>query len=148
MTWFFLPAAVWVFACGVCDYRRRRIPNILMFFGWAGASALVVHQSLKGESLGALQAAITLAVWGLAILFWLQGWWGAGDAKFVMALALAFPDLWMFLAMFLGNLAAGVTAARAAREDGQLGHRQRTLPAVTVLGLGWLAWAAALLVKG
>jgi Flp pilus assembly protein protease CpaA len=148
MTWFSLPAAVWVIACGVCDYRQRRIPNTLMFFGWAGASALVIHHNLTGNGLTALQATITLAVWGLAILFWLPGWWGAGDAKFVMALALAFPDLWMLLAMFLVNWIAGVIAARAVCEDGQPSQKRHTLPGVTVLGLGWLAWAAVLLLKG
>jgi Flp pilus assembly protein protease CpaA len=148
MTWFSIPAAVWVIACGAWDYRRRRIPNTLMSFGWAGASALVLHQNLTGDGLGAAQVTITLAVWGLAILFWLQGWWGAGDAKFVMALALAFPDLWMLLAMFLANLATGVIASRVVCEDGQLSQKRHTLPGVTVLGLGWLAWAAVLLVEG
>jgi Flp pilus assembly protein protease CpaA len=148
MVWCGIPAAVWVITCMRYDCCHRRIPNLLAFSGWFGATTLVGVRIFMDDGQTALHWLITLSIWSLSIAFWFLGWWGAGDAKFVMALALAFPDLWMLLAMFLVNLALGGCASVIVAVNGMHTPEQKTLPAVGLLGLGWLVWAALILVKG
>lgn len=132
-----LSTALWITACGAWDWHARRVPNQLMALGWLAALAFRVSRLATGAGNPLLEAGITLAAWALAVGFWLGNIWGAADAKFVMALVLAFPDLWMLAAMLAANLLLSVVARWFIQN--------KALPAVTFLGAGWLAWAGVVL---
>jgi Flp pilus assembly protein protease CpaA len=95
-------ATSWVTICSVCDLVTRRVPNRLLALGLLAAAFVRAGSLLAGSAHRdapalVISAAITLSVWMLALIFWLAGWWGAADAKFIMALSLAFPDLRLLL---------------------------------------------------
>jgi Flp pilus assembly protein protease CpaA len=135
-------ATMWVAACSGYDILQRRVPNGLMGLGWIGALLLRTYSTLTGNGDAVLQSVITVASWALALAFWLAGWWGAADAKFIMALSLAFPDPGMLGSMALANLMVGGLATRVASWKG------KNIPAVACLGAGWLAWAAIAVLRG
>ncbi len=135
-------AALWVVFCGGYDLFERRVPNLLMGFGWIGAVLLRIYSTLSGNGDAVLEGVLTVAGWALALAFWLAGWWGAADAKFIMALTLAFPDLSMLGAMAIVQLTIGFLALRIASWKG------KSMPAVACLGAGWLAWAAIVVLRG
>jgi Flp pilus assembly protein protease CpaA len=146
--WIAFFSAAWVAACGAFDWRSRLVPNWLMGIGWLGAAGLRLRWILTGEGDHDLQATVTVVLWLLVFYYWLAGWWGAADTKFVMALALAFPDPVMLLAMFLLNLIVALLTGRAASSsDEPLIPGSSPLPAVTILSAGWLAWAALTLLR-
>ncbi len=139
-----LLTAAWVVVCGGLDLAQRKVSNWLIALGWMGAVLLRANSILSGKGNVAIGIVITLSIWALAITYWILGWWGAADAKFLMALSLAFPDLWMLLAMITANLAIShFMQARFRRQSGSL---PKAIPAVTCLGAGWLVWAALALV--
>jgi Flp pilus assembly protein protease CpaA len=149
MIWIFLPASIWVAACGFYDYRFRRAPNLLMLAGWLGAAGLAVGRALAGSGPAVLSWIIIISIWALALSFWLAGWWGAADAKYVMALVLAFPDPGMLVCIFLTNLVVGLLGqGRLLWESDLLAAERRLLPAIAVLSAGWLAWAGMTLAGG
>ncbi len=137
-----LLAGVWVIACIVSDLKSRRIPNRLMVLGWISAALLRASSIPSGKESQGMRVIFTLAAWTLALTFWLTRWWGAADAKFVMALTLAYPNLWMLLIMAVMNLGAGLLVIRC------LSHSKRGLPAVACLGAGWLAWEMVFIATG
>lgn len=134
-----LSTALWITACGAWDWHARRVPNTLMALGWVAALIFRVSRLLNGSGSSWLEAGISLLAGALAVGFWLGHIWGAADAKFIMALALAFPDLGMLSAMLSANLVLGLAARWFIKNQ--------ALPAVTFLGAGWLAWAGALLIR-
>ncbi len=131
-------AAIWVATCSGYDLFRKRVPNGLMAAGWLGAMILRAYWLLAGNGNAPFQVLVTLLIWLLSIGFWLAGWWGAADAKFLMAVTLAFPDIGMLAAMLLANLSAGLFGLAYLRSR----PSRASLPAVACLGAGWLAWAA------
>jgi Flp pilus assembly protein protease CpaA len=142
--WIALGSGVWVMACGFYDLRARRVPNWLTGLGLMGAALLRMHWIVMGPGSTAFAWLLTVSIWVLALTFWLAGWWGAADAKFVMVLSLAFPDPLMLLAMFKLNLVAGLCLRWTRKADLLLVK----IPAVTILGAGWLGWAIFVLVGG
>lgn len=134
-------ATLWVALCSGYDIFQGRVPNGLMGVGWIGAVLLRTYWTFTGIGDAEIQGFITIVAWALALGFWLAGWWGAADAKFIMALSLAFPDPWMLGAMALANLVVGVLALRVAS------WRGKSMPAVACLGAGWLAWAAIAVIR-
>lgn len=85
-----LPAAVW-------DVRERRIPNFLTLPALAVAAAAFVLDGAR------LEAMLVLPV---LFVSWSAGWIGGGDAKLLMALALAFGPGPAALATAVAGLAA------------------------------------------
>jgi len=83
---------------------------------------------------------ITLAAWVLGFSFWYVGWWGAADAKFLMVLSLAFPTLAMLLLVSGANLAVGLLLDKKRIGRRTMTTEQISLPAIPILGLGWLIW--------
>lgn len=147
-------AAIWILACMQYNLQQPRLPNTLVLVGFFGAAYLRLW-SWNSPQLSPLEAFTILVAWGLAWIFWSLGWWGAGDAKFMMVLLLAFPRMsllaWVALANVLGAWAfqtdlvhrslssiktfwwqAGVSSAPTA-----------AMPGVTCLGAGWWLWLAA-----
>lgn len=86
-----VPAAVW-------DVAERRIPNFISLPALALALAVFV---LAGEdnALGLLAVPVVFASWT-------AGWVGGGDAKLLMALALAFGPWPVVIATAASGLAA------------------------------------------
>jgi Flp pilus assembly protein protease CpaA len=147
--WIALGSAVWVTACSWYDWRTRRVPNPLMLAGLLGAALLRWRWISMQQSSAVFEGLLTLSVWALALGFWLASWWGAADAKFVMVLSLAFPAPLMLLAMFLSNAAVGLLGQIAVHWLAEPTASQPVrLPGVTILGAGWLGWAAFILVGG
>lgn len=137
---FVYTTSLWIIACAAWDLHARRVPNSLMALGWAVAAVYRVGTLMNGAGQPIPEAGITLLAWSLAVGFWLTSIWGAADAKFLMALTLAFPDLGMLAGMLLVNLLLGLVSSRLAS--------QKSLPAVALLGAGWLAWALVQLAGG
>jgi Flp pilus assembly protein protease CpaA len=139
--------SLWAVACSGYDLVYRRVPNWLLALGIVGASlvragSLHAGVGTAGVQYTILDAAITLSVWMLAMIFWLAGWWGAADAKFSMALSLAFPNLALVLAMAIANVIAGLVGLGINHPAG------KRLPAVAILTFGWLAWAILFISRG
>jgi Flp pilus assembly protein protease CpaA len=147
--WIALGSAVWVTACSWCDWRTRRVPNPLMIAGYLGSALLRWRWMSSEQASPIFEGLLTLSVWALAFGFWLATWWGAADAKFVMILSLAFPAPLMLLAMFLSNAVVGLLGQIAVGRPAEPTASQPVrLPGVTILGAGWLGWAAFILLGG
>jgi Flp pilus assembly protein protease CpaA len=131
---------IWITVCGAWDWQARRVPNGLMALGGLAALVYRVSRLASGAGSPLLEAGITLLAGALALGFWLARVWGAADAKFVMALALAFPDLGMLAVMLAANLLLSLSARWFLKN--------KNLPAVAFLGAGWLAWAGVFIFGG
>lgn len=140
-------ATLWVTICSACDLVTRRVPNMLLALGILGAALLRAGSLLVGSAQRdapalVLSAAVVLSVWTLGVAFWLVRWWGAADAKFIMALSLAFPDLGLLLAIAIANALAGLVGLGINHPEG------KRLPAVAILAFGWLVWAVLFIARG
>lgn len=148
-----LLSAVWVFSCSVYNYREPRLPNLLILVGLIG-SLIFRAQHWTTQGIALFEVFIVVATWSLAVTFWKLRWWGAGDAKFLMTLTLAFPDIAMIIWMMSVNMIAGIYGMyrlNSAKpfvwrntifQVERLENSAHRLRAVTLLGIGWFIWFA------
>ena len=147
-------SAIWVIACAGWNIFEPRVPNWLTSTGLLLA-ALFRWSDWLPTGVIASQFVLILVVWGSIFLLWRIRWIGGGDAKFVMAVILAFPD-WLLVAyLMLANI-AGLLIFSIKRDGirwrnikkrltGTLDDHQTSrdrLRATTFLGLGWFIWLA------
>lgn len=142
---------VWVATCALYNLKEPRIPNSLILIGFGGAIWLRI-QDWQENGLIYFHILNITAAWILWFLFWKLRWWGGGDAKFMMVVTLAFPDLtmisYMMIMIVIGsvivmtkeygwNLRLLVAESLRLRT---LENSTQRLRAVTFLGAGWIIW--------
>lgn len=147
-----LISSVWVLTCAIWNILEPRVPNWLTTLGLFLAFLFRWYDWLPT---GVVQDQLMsiLIVWVAVFIFWRIRWIGGGDAKFVMAAVLAFPD-WLLVACLMIADIIGLLVF-SIRRDGfswgkikkrmtgnleELPEGQDRLRATTFLGLGWMVW--------
>ena len=129
----------WALACAISDYKKHRVPNWLIATGFIGAAFLQARH-WSNALINAGNIVTIVGVWIFAITIWAKGWWGGADAKFLMVLILAFPDITLMLTMFAAR--AGAVLAIYSKQYFLSNAKAQTLPSVTYFASGWVVWAA------
>lgn len=128
-----------ILAAAICDLRCRRFPNWLAVTGLLGGIVLRLRDAQVPTPM-----AIGTFLLALLAAFLLMGVdaWGAGDAKFLIVLMLAFPSQALFISILAGLLGwqlGGLLYCGLTRSQ----RRFESLPLVLCFALGWVGWAAA-----
>lgn len=100
--------SLWAIGLLISDLRWRRLPNLWLALGFAfGGGAFVVTGSMP-FGIGLLEAALAF---GLALAcfvpFFLAGWMGAGDVKFLAVIGWLGGFDVLFFVLLTGSLLAG-----------------------------------------
>jgi len=134
----------WVSVAALYDLRVRRLPNWLAVLG----IILAAGRWLLGEHQLDLVTGIALVTAMLmAVLLFAFNIWGAGDAKFLVILLLAFPSMSLYimlLAAVLGSQVGGLTFTLVRQQD----TARKSVPLVTCMAVGWLVWSISKLLLG
>ncbi len=116
--------------CAISDYRNKIVPNLLVLlmiiFG--------VIRHIFNQDYQVLQVATIILFSVLFYSFWIAGWWGAGDAKFCIAMIVCFP----YPSLAVTALGIKYLLAYIYRNK-MVGKR---FPAVTYIVPGYLIWLA------
>jgi Flp pilus assembly protein protease CpaA len=147
-----LVSTAWVLTCAIWNILEPRVPNWLTSLGLFLALLFRWYDWLPTGMIQN-QLVIILIVWVMVFILWRIRWIGGGDAKFVVAAVLAFPD-WLLVACLMIADIIGMLIF-SIRRDGfswekmrnritgnleELPEAQDRLRATTFLGLGWLVW--------
>ena len=86
---------------GILDYRFRIVKNqYTMGIALGGLLSWLVYPPFLVDIF------LVSLTWGMAILYWRFKWWGGGDSKAVMALAVLAPGAYTVVAVAVGSLLA------------------------------------------
>jgi len=144
---------LWSLALVHADWRRRRIPNVLV----VGALCLQLLWAIAAASGLGWQYAPPWPGWGMALAgfllalpfvpLWRHRLMGAGDIKVIAAYGFAFGPMNLMLVLAAGSLLAGAHAALylLAARWWVPPHRLRQVPYAAYLAIGALSVAYMLL---
>jgi len=128
-----------ILAAAICDFRSRRIPNVLTFGAMAMALAA---QCLSGGLPGLATWFLgTLAGGGLLLLPWLAGGMGAGDVKLLAAAGGMLGPFPIVCAFMAASLIGALMALAAVSRRGAVRYIPYGLPLAAGVLLGAIgAW--------
>jgi prepilin peptidase CpaA len=159
---FVLACLLWLLLVAVYDFRKRRVPNVLVLAGAAVALAAVASGA-QPFGVGWAAAFIGAAAgFGFLLLFYVTGLMGAGDVKFAGALGLwvglqALVPIWIAASLLAGvhsvlwlalkrwpllpRIALLLSDQRpVAQGAGQASGRARFIPYAAYLALATVVW--------
>jgi len=102
---------LWALGLAANDLRSRRLPNTWLIAGIAFGVVIYVATSSMPLGVGLLEAALAMAL-ALAcfVPFYLAGWMGAGDVKFLAVIGWLGGFEVLFAVVLFGSLLAGFVA--------------------------------------
>ncbi len=122
-----------VILAGLCDWRTRKIPNILP----GVLAALALAQALWAGSVEALGWREALVVFAVGLVLFRCGFIGGGDVKLLCACALCLPGRGAVL-VGVSALAGGILALLYLAHGFFVGRRPGEVPYGIAIGLAAL----------